>query len=118
MIKTENIAANLLKITAPEKLKADDFREITPQVDALISEHGKIRLLIDASALNGWENIEAFETHIGFIKDHQAKVERIAVIVGHNWQHWLTGVVKMFVHPEIRAYEMHDESDALAWITG
>jgi len=55
-------------------MKADDFRQIAPQVDSLI----------DASGFNGWENIAAFENHAGFVKDHQQKVERIAVIAGHD----------------------------------
>lgn len=33
MIKTELISGNILRVVAPEKLKADDFREIEPQVD-------------------------------------------------------------------------------------
>src|SRR5450631_2160311 len=99
MIKTEIIAPDTLKIVAPEKLKADDFRQIAPQFDSLVSQHGKIKLLIDASGFNGWENIAAFENHVGFIRTHQKKVERIAVIVGHQWQHWLVGVVRMVLHP-------------------
>jgi len=70
MIKTEIISANALKITTPEKLKADDFREIAPQIDSLIIRHGKIRLA-------------AFENHAGFIKNHHQKIERIAVIATH-----------------------------------
>ena len=118
MIKTEVILANVLRIIVPEKLKTGDFRHIAPQVDSLISEHGRIRLLIDASGFTGWENIEALEEHIGFVKNHQQKVERIAVIAGHDWQHWLIGVIRVFVHPEIRAYDKSHESEALQWITG
>ena len=33
MIKIDIISDNVLRITAPEKLKADDFRQIAPQVD-------------------------------------------------------------------------------------
>ena len=44
MIKTELISANALKIVAPDKLKADDFYQIAPQIDSLISQRGKIRL--------------------------------------------------------------------------
>lgn len=117
MIKTEQLSANALRIIAPEKLNADDFRQISPQVDSLISQYGKIRLLIDASGFNGWENIEAFENHAGFVKNHQQKVERIAVIVGHEWHHWLVGLIRMFVHPEVRAYEKSHESEALQWLT-
>ena len=118
MIKIDNISDNVLRITAPEKLKADDFRQIAPQVDSIISRHGKIRLLIDASRFNGWENIAAFENHAGFVKNHQQKVDRIAVIVAHDWQHWLVGAVRIFLHPEIRAYDKGQQSEALKWIVG
>ena len=118
MIKTEIISGNVLKILAPDKIKADDFRQIAPQVDSIISQYGKIRLLIDASGFNGWENIAGFENHAGFVKSHQQKVDRIAVIVAHDWQHWLVGAVRMFVHPEVRAYDKSHESEALKWIVG
>ena len=118
MIKTEIISPNALKIVVPDKLKADDFRQIAPQIDSLISQHGKIRLLIDASGFNGWENITAFEKHAGFVKNHQQKIERIAVIAAHEWQHWLIGAVRIFVHPEVRAYDKSHASEALRWIVG
>jgi hypothetical protein len=105
MITTEIISDNALRITAPEKLKADDFRQIAPQLDSMISRYGTIKLLIDASGFNGWENIAAFGNHAGFVKNHQRKVDRIAVIVAHNWQHWLIGAVRVFLHPEVRAYD-------------
>lgn len=116
MIKAEPLAANALKIVAPEKLQAGDFRAIAPQVDSLIGQHGAIRLLIDASALKGWENSEALEEHARFVKDHQSKVERIAVITGHEWQRWLAAAVNIFLHPEIRAFDKGQESEARQWL--
>ena len=118
MIKTEVISANVLRITVPDKLKADDFRHIAPQIDSLIRQYGKVRLLIDASGFSGWENIEAFENHAGFVKHHQQNVERIAVIAAHDWQRWLTAAVRIFVHPEARAYDKSHESEALEWLVG
>ena len=114
MIKTDIISGNVLRITAPDKLKADDFRQIAPQVDSIISRYGKIRLLIDASGFNGWENIEAFENHAGFVKNHQQKVDRIAVIAAHDWQHWLVGAVRVFLHPEVRAYDKRPRERGVA----
>jgi hypothetical protein len=118
MITTEPISACALKITVSEKVKADDFRQIAPQIDSLIQQQGKIRLLIDASNFSGWENIAAFERHIGFVKNHHQKVERISVLTGHDWQHWVIGTIRLFVHPEVRAYDKGQESEALEWITG
>jgi len=115
-MKIDVISPNALRILVPVKLKADDFRQIAPQVDSLISQHGKMRLLIDASQFSGWENIAAFESHAAFVKSHQDKVERIAVIVGHEWQHWLVGTVRIFLHPRIKAYDKGQERQALQWI--
>ncbi len=116
MIKTDIISTNALRIIAPDKLKADDFRQIAPQIEAIIRQYGKIRLLIDGSGFNGWENIATFENHAAFVKNHQQKVERIAVIVGHEWQDWLIGAVRVFVHPEVRTFDKSHESEALQWI--
>ena len=47
------------------------------------------------------------------MKNYQQKVERIAAIVAHDWQHWLVGAVSVFLDPEIRAYDKGDENEAL-----
>ncbi len=116
MIKTEIVSGNVLKIIVPKKLKADDFLQVAPQIDSIISRYGKIRLLIDGSGFDGWENAAAFEHHAGFIKTHQQKIERIAVIASHDWQHWLIGAVRIFLHPEVKAYDTAQETEALQWI--
>jgi hypothetical protein len=117
MLQAEMISANALKITAPPKLKADDFHDFAKLVDPLIAQHGKIRFLIDATSFHGWETISAFEAHAGFVKDHQQHVERVAIIAGHEWQHWLVGLAKLFLRPEIKAYDAFHSASALEWIT-
>jgi hypothetical protein len=118
VIKTDIISTNALRLIAPKKLKAEDFRQLRPQIDSLVSQHGKIRLLIDGSGFDGWENIAALQAHAGFIRSHQPKIERIAVIARHNWQHWVIGAVRMFLHPEVRAYDRKHDNEALQWIVG
>ena len=116
MIKTDIIAPGVLKIIAPEKLNADDFLKLAPQVEAIMKQSGQIRLLIDASRLDGWENIKALEKHVTFVKAHQQKVERIAIIVRYDWQRWLVGAVKVLLHPEVRVFDKGDESEASRWL--
>ncbi|MGX9431095.1 MULTISPECIES: SpoIIAA family protein [Bradyrhizobium] len=118
MIQTELIFDRVLKITVPEKLKAGDFRQLAPQIDSLLQQQGNISLFVDASNFGGWEDIAAFEKHIGFVKNHHQKVERIAVIVGHNWQYWVIGTMRLFLHPEVRTFDRGEEREALEWITG
>ena len=90
-----------------------DFQQIAPEVDFIIRQYGKIRLLIDASKFSGWENVSAFENHAAFVKSHQQEVERIAVVVAHDWQHWLVGAVRIFCHPEVKAFDQAQEAEAL-----
>ncbi len=116
MIEIVTITGNLLEITATEKLAIDDFPKIAPQIDAIISQYGVVRLLIYASAFAGWENLAAFEQHAEFVKKHQQKVERIAFVTSHDWQRWLVGAVRIFLHPEIRAFDASQQAEALRWI--
>jgi hypothetical protein len=95
-----------------------ELRALGPRAMISCRVGGKIRLLIDASGFGGWEDIAAFENHAGFVKSHQQKVDRIAVVVAHDWQHWLVGAVRVFMHPQIRAYDKGRESEALRWIVG
>ena len=38
-------------------------------------------------------------------------------MVAHDWQHWLVGAVRIFLHPEVRAYDKSHEGEALKWIS-
>jgi len=116
MIKPSLLAPNILKIVAPKRLSTDDFEEMRLLVEPMVREFGSIRLLIDASALEGWDTIAAFEEHAGFVKANQASVERVAVIVRQEWQHWLVAAVRVFLHPQVRAFDEAGSEMALRWI--
>jgi len=114
MIESQLIGDGVLKVVAPAKLQSGDFAELANQVDPLIRQNKGLRLVIDASHLQGWENISAVEEHAAFVKSHQKNVDRVAIIAGHEWHHWLVDALKIFLHPEIRVFDK--ESDALSWI--
>jgi hypothetical protein len=116
MIKTEAISLCALKIVPSEKLSEADFmpraagqfndREVraSPAADRRIPVQrlGKLR----------------GEAHISFIKNHERNVERIAAIVGHDWQHWVVDMARLFLHPEARAFDKSREGDAQRWVVG
>lgn len=116
MISIKNIHANILEITAPQTLKAADLEALAPQADTLIKQFGTIRLLIDCSQFEGWEDIKALETHMSFIKSHHEHVERIACVAGQAWHHWLAATLHMFLHPEVQVFDKDKMAEAMAWI--
>jgi hypothetical protein len=116
MIKLEYLGSGVMQVTVPHKLNSGDFLGLAPEVEAAIKEHGAVRLLIDASRLEGWDNFAALEKHAAFVKSHQGKVERIAVIAQHEWQHWLVGAVRVFLHPEVKVFNTGQQDEALQWL--
>jgi hypothetical protein len=117
MITFEPIKNNEVRVIIPEKIQTGDFVQLAPQADAFIREHGTIRLLVDARKFNGWEDMKAFDKHMYFVKTHQKKVERIAIIAGHVWQHWLAGILKIFVHPQVAVFDADEAADAGRWLS-
>ena len=61
--------------------------------------------------------LKAFEKDMAFVKSHHNKIERVAVIAGHTWQHWVVGTLKLFVHPEIQVFDKDEAAKALKWIS-
>ncbi len=116
MLRAEIISGNTLRLTLSGELTADDFARVAPEVDSIMSRYGKIKALIDASGFSGWKDLKAFERHVVFIKDHQRKIDRVAAIVAHKWQHWLAGTFRLLLHPEVRAYDKAEENKALEWL--
>lgn len=62
------------------------------------------------------DSLATLEKHAGFVKAHQANVSRIAVVARRDWQHWLIGAVKIFLHPQVKSFEPGHESEAVRWI--
>ena len=116
MIEVQTLSPNAFRLTPSGKLMEDDFSRLAPPIDAAIAEQGQIRLVIDASGFRGWESFAAFERHAGFVRAHQRKVERLAVLTGHDWQEWVVDTMRLFLHPEARAFAKDREAEALQWL--
>ena len=116
MIEIDNPSGNILHIKMPEKLDIDDFKSAQAIVDPLIEEHGKIRLILDATHFHGWEGIKAAEEHFSFVHSHHHKIECIAIIAGQVWQHWLAIAVSGFLTPNLKIFTSNQEFEAWKWI--
>ena len=116
MIAIKNVHSNIAQITLPKTLKDIDFAQISPLADELISKHNKIKLIIDASDFSGWKDMSALEEHVHFARGHQHNIERIALIAGHEWQHWLVGILRILIHPEVKIFNKGQDKEAQEWI--
>lgn len=102
-------------LKAVGKLTHEDYAEMTPMLDAALQrvEDPKVRVLFDATELEGWELRAAWDDFKFGLK-HGRKFEKVAVYGNRNWQELAAKVGTWFISGELKYFENHDE--AVAWL--
>lgn len=110
-------ASGVLTLAPDGPLGADDFVALAREVDPFIAERGLLTgLLIQARAFPGWEDFPAFLGHLGFVRDHVARVRRVAVATDSSLLALVPQVAGFFVHAEVRHFAWADCDAAIAWL--
>lgn len=112
------IDENVFYIKVLGKIEKGDFEDnIRTPADHIISEYGKIRgIIIDARDFEGWEDFPALMEHIGFIKELNEDVYRVAIIGDSTWQKLLPPIAGLFVEPVIKRFDPDQADEAEEWI--
>jgi len=97
MIFAEVLGNNIWKVTITGSVDEKDFVKVAPQVERIIRAHGALKVLIDATSFNGWSDMQSAKEQFAFARNHQMKVERIALIAGYAWQHWIAGAASVLI---------------------
>lgn len=118
MLTAEALSDRILKLHITGTLQARDFAVAESQFNQMIAQAGKINVLVDALAFEGWEDMDAAKAHFHFLREHQKKVGRVAVVARHSWQHWLAMLAGVFVDPDIHTYDENEYDQAEIWVQG
>ncbi|MCB9914736.1 MAG: STAS/SEC14 domain-containing protein [Planctomycetes bacterium] len=110
---------NLVALRFIGKLEHEDFDALTPILDAQIEKDGgKIRLLLDLSEFDGWEDLHALWNHFVLVKNHHKHVERIAVLGDEAWERKLAELADRFALAEVGYYTADRSAAAIEWLAG
>lgn len=114
----ELLADEGILIVRPEgPLSSADFSELATEVGPYIESHGKLKgLMICADAFPGWQNIDGALSHFKFVRDHQRKIAKVAVVSDSDVLALLPRLVSHFIRAEVKHFEGSEEDKALAWI--
>jgi hypothetical protein len=100
-------------------LSADDFAALSKDADGYIEAHGGLKgLMVCAPGFPGWEDLEGAISHFKFIRDHQAKIAKVALVSDSSLLSVAPAIARQFVSAEVRHFKGGEEAQALAWITG
>ena len=118
MLKHELLADKGVLIVRPEEpLSAADFAALAAEVDPYIETHGELKgLMICAHAFPGWENVDGAVSHFKFVRDHQSKIAKVAVVSDSDILAFLPRLVSHFVSADVKHFKGDEERQALAWL--
>lgn len=109
----------ILIVTADSPLQEANFEQFANAIDPLIASKGKLTgVMIRAKTFPGWENFEAFISHVKFVADHHRSIERIAVVSDGALVRILPRIANLFVQADVRPFSAQEETQALAWLEG
>ena len=97
-----------LKISG--KLHEEDYRQFVPGWETILTEEGRLRLLVQFEDFHGWDPHTAWDD-LNFHPKHVSDFERIAVVGDRNWEKLLTSFARPFAQADMKYFD-RSEIDA------
>jgi hypothetical protein len=108
----------VLLLEPQDELEVGDFERVGAAIDPYIDEVGGLKgLIIVAEEFPGWDNFAAMVSHFRFVREHQAKIRRVALVTSSRFLSALPRLAKLFVDAEIRRFEMEERDEAMDWVS-
>lgn len=111
----EEAGGRIARVAISGKLEKEDYELFAPELERLIQQHGKIRLLVEFIEFEGWSTLAAWED-IKFDISHFSDIERLAILGESRWEKGMAIFCKPFTRAEVRYFERSDIDEADRWI--
>ncbi|NOY61922.1 MAG: STAS/SEC14 domain-containing protein [Gammaproteobacteria bacterium] len=97
------------------KLHDADYKVLVPEVEALIAQEGKIRLLAYLHEFRGWDLRAAWDD-LAFDMKHYHDLERFALVGDKKWEEWMAKLSRPFTRAEVEYFPSSEIDAAWAWL--
>jgi|SRR5579883_169032 len=106
---------NIVEVTLSGKLAREDYETFVPEVERMIKEHGKVRMLCRLQDFHGW-TMGALWEDLKFDLRHFSDLERVAFIGDKRWEAGMAAFCKPFTRASVRYFDVKDAEKAQEWI--
>ena len=113
----EKDGGKILEVNVSGKIVAEDYEHFVPEVERLVKQHGKIRVLFDMVDFHGWSAGALWED-IKFDVKHFRDIERLAMIGDRQWEQGMAVFCRPFTTAEVKYFDRAEAEQARAWLAG
>jgi hypothetical protein len=111
----EEAGGKIVVVKLSEKLTKEDYEHFVPEMNRLVKQHGKVRLLVEMHNFHGW-TMSALWEDIKFDMAHFKDIERLALVGESKWESGMAGFCKPFTSAKVKYFDTSKSTEALAWI--
>lgn len=108
-------AGSLACVRLTSKVTDEDLKAALPKLEAVINDHGSLRLLADIEHFDGWEWVAAWDKTAFGIK-HWDEIEKLAVIGASRWEALCAAIADKLTNSEVKFFSPDQRDAAKAWI--
>lgn len=106
---------NVVEVTLSGKLDRESYETFLPEIERLIRERGKLRMLCRLTDFHGWTMGGLWED-IKFDWRHFSDIERLALVGDRRWEHGMAAFCKPFTRAAVRYFDVSETDQAAKWI--
>jgi hypothetical protein len=111
----EEAGGKVLSVRLSGKLTNQDYEHFVPEVNRLIRQHGKIRVIVQMHDFHGW-TLGALWEDIKFDLRHFSHIERLALVGDRKWEAGMAVFCKPFTSATVRFFPEEKADEAFDWI--
>jgi hypothetical protein len=111
----EEAGGKIMTLKLSGKLMKEDYERFGPEVDRLIAQHGKIRLVVQMHDFHGW-SMGALWEDVKFDWKHFSHIERLALVGDRKWEAGMAVFCRPFTTAQIRYFDEAKLDEASRWI--
>jgi putative intracellular protease/amidase len=110
-------SAAILRVKPSGALTQEDFAGLTRFADSFLATHDEFAgMLIEAQSFPGWNTFASFASHLRFVRDHQRRIERVALVTDSTIAHIVEILAKPFARAQIRHFSLGQGEAAMDWL--
>lgn len=112
----EQADSNLLIVRVTEKLHKQDYESFVPEVERLIKQFGKLRVLLEMHDFHGWDAGALWKDTMFDLK-HFNDIEKLAVVGEKKWEQGMAKFCAPFTTAKVKYFPSAERAEAIEWIT-
>ena len=107
-----------IAILKPEgALSENDFDSATSVIDPYLEVHGDLKgLIVSTRDFPGWESFGSLAKHFRFVKDHQKRLSRVALVTDSQLGNVAEKIASHFISAQIKHFPYDQFGTAKQWI--